>query len=198
VLAAWRTIRATTKSADREVKASQDQTAVAQKQIETTIDLERNRDALRERDRTDRAEVVAFRLSGWLTEVGSRIKTRLAIYDGLVWDRLPQPHQIVAQWKLNMAPGIESVMSDLHYLKRGAGDVAKLDFHVRDFDAYLDGLNTESLRRANLGTPIPHNATDLDRIYKNVGDRLKDMRQLHANAERHLNPILAAAIERER
>jgi hypothetical protein len=44
VLAAWRTIRATTKSADREVKASQEQTAVAQKQIETTIDLARRRD----------------------------------------------------------------------------------------------------------------------------------------------------------
>jgi hypothetical protein len=44
VLAAWRTIRATTKSADREVKASQDQTAVAQKQIETTIQLAQKRD----------------------------------------------------------------------------------------------------------------------------------------------------------
>jgi hypothetical protein len=44
VLAAWRTIRATTKSADREVAASQAQTAVAQKQIETTVRLERERD----------------------------------------------------------------------------------------------------------------------------------------------------------
>ena len=44
MLAAWRTIRATVKSADREVAASQAQTAVAQKQIETTIRLERERD----------------------------------------------------------------------------------------------------------------------------------------------------------
>jgi hypothetical protein len=36
VLAAWRTIRATTQSADREVKASKEQTAVAQKQIEAS------------------------------------------------------------------------------------------------------------------------------------------------------------------
>jgi hypothetical protein len=36
VLAAWRTIRATVESADREVKASQAQTAVAQKQIEAS------------------------------------------------------------------------------------------------------------------------------------------------------------------
>jgi hypothetical protein len=41
--AAWRTIRATTESADREVKASQEQTAVAQKQIETTVRLEQDR-----------------------------------------------------------------------------------------------------------------------------------------------------------
>jgi hypothetical protein len=158
----------------------------------------RRSDTLRERDRAERAEVVAFRLSGWLREVGSQIQKKSEVYKQLVWDGLPQPNQIVAQWKLNIASGIESVMSDLHYLERGAGDVVKLDFHVKDFDTHLDGLNTESLRRASLGTPIPYNATDLDRIYKSVGDRLKDMRQLHANAERHLNPILAAAIKRER
>jgi len=43
VLAAWRTIRATVRSADREIEASQAQTAVAQKQIETTVRLERER-----------------------------------------------------------------------------------------------------------------------------------------------------------
>jgi hypothetical protein len=45
VMAAWRTIRATVKSADREVAASQAQTAVAGKQIETTIRLEQDRAA---------------------------------------------------------------------------------------------------------------------------------------------------------
>jgi hypothetical protein len=45
VLAAWRTIRATVESANREIKASQDQTAVAQKQIETTVRLAEKRDA---------------------------------------------------------------------------------------------------------------------------------------------------------
>ena len=130
VLAAWRTIRATTELANREVKASQDQTAVAQKQIETTLQLERQCDALRERDRTDRAEVVVFRLSGWLSEVGSAIKAKSEQYETFrTHNATPasQPHQIVTQWKLNMAAGIESVMSDLHYLERGAGDVAKLD-----------------------------------------------------------------------
>jgi hypothetical protein len=47
--AAWRTIRATTESADREVEASKAQTAVAQQQIETTVrleDLRKAREAL--------------------------------------------------------------------------------------------------------------------------------------------------------
>jgi hypothetical protein len=45
VLAAAGTIWATIKAANREIEASQAQTAVAQKQIETTIDLARKRDA---------------------------------------------------------------------------------------------------------------------------------------------------------
>jgi hypothetical protein len=43
LLAAWLTIRATKSSADREIAASQAQTAVVQKQIETTLRLERRR-----------------------------------------------------------------------------------------------------------------------------------------------------------
>jgi hypothetical protein len=83
VLAAWRTIRATTQSADREVDASQKQAAVAQKQIETTVQLERQRDTLRERDRTERAEVVAFRLSGWLREAGPQIERKSQLFNSL-------------------------------------------------------------------------------------------------------------------
>ncbi len=43
VLAALGTIRATIKSANREIAASKEQTAVAQKQIETTVHLARTR-----------------------------------------------------------------------------------------------------------------------------------------------------------
>jgi hypothetical protein len=43
VLAAWRTIRATIESANREIAASQAQTAVSQKQIETAVRLEQDR-----------------------------------------------------------------------------------------------------------------------------------------------------------
>src|SRR5208337_4273249 len=40
LLVAWRTIRATIRSANREIAASRAQTAIAQKQIETTLRLE--------------------------------------------------------------------------------------------------------------------------------------------------------------
>jgi hypothetical protein len=69
---------------------------------------------------------------------------------------------------------------------------------VKYFDAYLDDLSAKTLRKLTLGTPTPYNATDLDRIYKDVDDQLKRMQRLHANAERHLNPIIQATIERER
>ena len=37
-------------------------------------------DERRERDRADRAEVVAYRLSGWLGEVGLRVRGRCQFY----------------------------------------------------------------------------------------------------------------------
>ena len=185
VLAAWRTIRATTQSADREVKASQAQTAVAQKQIETTLQLERQRDALRELDRTDRAEVIAFRLSGWLSEVGALIQTKSEEFDTLRKHNpvMPQFTQdIVNKLKLDAAVSIESAMSDLHYLKVGSGDVAQLDFFTRYFDAYLN--------RALRMTPgRGYSAGDLAVIYSHVGALQKEMQQL-LTADRHSNPIV--------
>jgi hypothetical protein len=73
VLAAWRTIRATVESANREVAASQAQTAVAQKQIETTVRLEQERVA---------SEVDALRKSLGV-ELRLQIATALVVYDGL-------------------------------------------------------------------------------------------------------------------
>jgi hypothetical protein len=73
VLAAWRTIRATTESADREVKASQDQTAVAQRQIETAVRLEQDR-AASEVDTLRKSLAIEFRL---------HVATALVAYNGL-------------------------------------------------------------------------------------------------------------------
>jgi hypothetical protein len=159
-------------------------------QNSTAIELRKQDRALIDRDRTDRAEVVAFRLSGWLSEVGSRVLLRLEAYNSVRHHNptMPPPHQIVAQWKLDVAVGIDSVMSDLHYLEKGAGDVAQLDFHVRYFEAYLDMA----------GSHIFHEASKQDEIYKSIGDQLTRMRALHAAAERHLAPIVDAAAAKER
>jgi hypothetical protein len=73
VLAAWRTIRATVESANREVKASQEQTAVAQKQIETAVRLERERVA---------SEVDTLRKS-LAVELRLHVATALVAYDVL-------------------------------------------------------------------------------------------------------------------
>jgi hypothetical protein len=127
-----------------------------------------------------------------------RVLLRLEAYDDVRRHNptMPQPHQIVAQWKLDVAVGIESVMSDLHYLENGAGDVAQLDFHVRYFDAYLDTVQAKSLNKANLNAP--YRADEMGEIYKNIGDQLTRMRELHADAERHLAPIVSAATAKER
>jgi hypothetical protein len=146
----------------------------------------RRSDTLRERDRADRAEVVAFRLSGWLSEVGLRVLLKLEDYDEVrrTHPTMPSLEQMAARWKLDVA--IQPVLSDLHYLEKGAGDVAQLEFHVRCFDAYLDRV----ARRIFTG--------EEDKIYKNIGDQLARMQALHAAAERHLAPIIDAAIKRER
>ena len=73
MLAAWRTIRATVESANREVAASQAQTAVAQKQIETTVRLEQERVA---------SEVDALRKS-LAVELRLHVATALVAYDFL-------------------------------------------------------------------------------------------------------------------
>ena len=56
--------------------------------------------ALSERDRRDRANVVAFRLSGWLSEVGSRIQAAWDHYELIrkhnPMDKAPHPFQHVA------------------------------------------------------------------------------------------------------
>ena len=79
-------------------------------------------------------------------------------------------------------------MSDLHYLRLGAGDIAQLDFHLRFFDAYLDMANARGL------LPVG----ELAIFYSSVESQLANMRALHGSAERHLAPIIDAAVAKER
>jgi len=139
----------------------------------------------RERDRNDRAEVVAYRLSVWLSEVGVRVRGSAELY-GLL--KVLPFQKSAAQLKLNMEVGIENVMSDLHYLKAGAGDVAQLNYYVQYFDALLDTAKSrESL-----------SSDEWLSLHNTIKAVLKAMLELHANAQRHLVPIIKAAVEKER
>jgi hypothetical protein len=152
----------------------------------------------KERDRDARGEIVAFRLSGWLSEVGSRIKVKSDEYAALSWDgSLPQPHQIIQRWKLEISNGIEDVMPDLHYLRAGSGDIAQLAFLTRYFDTLLDQAHIKSLAKAKAGSLIPYDDRECEDIYKNVGRQLELMRRLHFDADRRLAPVIDRAVARE-
>jgi hypothetical protein len=140
-------------------------------------------DERRERDRADRAEVVAYRLSGWLGEVGSRVRERCQFYQNLknARDHSDEDHplQLRAPLKLDARKlgedcGIEGVMSEVHYLRSGSGDIAKLDFQARSFDAYLDSKTDEAELLVD----------------DSIEDRLRTLRELHASAERDLNTAM--------
>jgi hypothetical protein len=148
----------------------------------------RNAEKLREQDRADRAVVIAFKLSGWLGEMEALIQTTLEFHENIQKDK-PQPNRITAKLKLEPSVGIESVMSELHYLKAGSGDVAQLDFFARFFDSYLDKTYAQS----------PFTTTEeLDTYHTSVERQLKNMLQLCANAQRHLAPIVEAGLKKER
>jgi hypothetical protein len=137
----------------------------------------------RMRDRADRAEVVAYRLSGWVGEVGSRVGERCQFYQKFknTRDHSDENHplQIRAPLKLGVRKldedcGIESVMSDLHYLKSGSRDIAQLDFRARLFDDYLDSKTDEAELLVD----------------DSIEGRLRTLRELHASAERHLKTAM--------
>jgi hypothetical protein len=62
----------------------------------------------------------------------------------------------------------------VHYLRSGSGDIAKLDFQARSFDAYLDSKTDEAKLLVD----------------DSIEDRLRTLRELHASAERDLNTAM--------
>ncbi len=181
VLAALGTIGVTIRSADREIEAAQKS--------------ERKADEQRERDRANRAEVVALRLSGWLAEVKARVQATSELFDHLRKHNqptMPPPNRdLTEQLKLYVVADIKSVLSDLHYLYAGSGDVAQLDFHTRYFDAFLDQKAVQYARKE-------FRKGEMAIFYDNIEGQLRLMRELAENALRHLNPIIDAAIKLER
>jgi len=82
--------------------------------------------------------VVAVRLSVWLAEVDLLITVKLEQYKGMVSGSIPKEFWSPLPLKLNVSGGIEAVMSELHYLRKGASDVAQLEYFAREFDTYID------------------------------------------------------------
>ena len=153
--------------------------------------LERSR---AERDRADRAKIVGYRVSGWLAEVGTRVKLKQDRYDLIRKHnpQMPHPGYVGRQLKFNMVVVIDDVMSDLHYLKKGAGDIAQLDYFIKSHDALLDQAILISDQSIS-SLPLVE-----DDIYTGVENHLRIIKQLFEAAQRLLTPILAAANEEER
>jgi hypothetical protein len=135
VLAAWRTIRATVDSANREVTASQEQTAVAQRQIETTVRLEQERVA---------SEVDALRKSIAI-ELRLHVATALVAYD--VLHRLGlMPHPTMTA---TMAACKSRMAAPIIY-PASAGKIGLLGAEATDVMIVYDLLETARDRSARL------------------------------------------------
>jgi hypothetical protein len=132
--------------------------------------------------------VVAVRLSVWLAEVASLITTKLEKCEeltlgGKVWNPALREVDLSNLLKLNVSRRIEAIMSDLHYLRNGSADVAQLDSFIEEYDAYID----KALYRSQAEIFY----TELDR-------RLMNLKQVCANAWRHLDPLIQDAVTQER
>jgi hypothetical protein len=150
----------------------------------------------RERERDDRAQVVAARLSVWLGEIGGRIDLSLMQLESLRGtDRLLHPLERLGL-KLNVVGRIDDTMSDLHYLRAGSADIAQLAYFANFFDAFVDNQTAAIIARSagSLGA----SQSDLTEFYSAVENQLKNMKQLHTNTERHISPLIDVAIEQER
>jgi hypothetical protein len=153
----------------------------------------------REKDRADRAEVVAFRLSGWLGEVGARLKLVSDWYDNYRKHNrkmLQTLEDITDRLKFNLNGRIDNVMPDLHYLKAGTGDIVQLDYFLGFFDNYLHESNASSFAKMSHGQSLSE--AELAEFYDEVETYLKNLRQLYSNAERHLEPLIQGAVRKKR
>jgi hypothetical protein len=135
----------------------------------------------RERDRDDRAKVVVARLSVWLGEVGSLVDIRTEDLRKIMM--MLAEHDWYYPAKLELSRGIDGVMSDLHYLRRGSADVAQLDAQAIEFDKLIEKAGREKIK---------------PRIQPALLARLKAMKELHGNAVRLLAPVMQDAANEER
>jgi hypothetical protein len=136
----------------------------------------------RERDRDDRATVVAARLSIWLVEIGALIEIRLDQLDKEIAG-IRRRYSTLSKYKLSVSGEIASVMSDLHYLRKGSADVAQLDAFSKEYDMLIDKAVINETQ---------------DGVHGELAKRLENMKRLHANAIRLLGPLVSDAVDNER
>lgn len=163
----------------------------------TVVYQNRHSDKAQESDRKSRAEIVALRLSVWLGEIGGRIdNSLLRLQKSLNTERmLPNVVLIGPELKLNVVGRIDDVMSDLHYLRAGSGDIALLAYFANFFDAFINNQITATMQRLGDGKS---DYSELKEFYSSVANQLNNMKNLHTNATRHLSPLIDTAIQKER
>jgi hypothetical protein len=157
----------------------------------------RHADKIREAKRARAEEVVVFRVSGFLADLGHRIKPALkecevgranASLGGVLSD-------VITELRLNMPSRIDGVLADLHYLLAGSGDIAQLDHLVRGYEAWLDGTLTLNTKP---GGPSPRiDETSLRDTYARAEGQLNAMNGLLKNAVRYTGPIQDQAAKRD-
>ena len=157
----------------------------------------RHTDRVQGAERARRAEVVAFRLSGWLADTGVSLDIALRACDeGLKTASSGPPRSlssVVDGLRLRRARQIDGVLPDLHVLSAGSGDVAQLNHNIQGYEAWLDGVaptppgNSQSL-------VSEYGLRDLLRRAKH---QLTPMKKLYENAIRHIGPIIDEAARRD-
>ena len=149
----------------------------------TAIYQNRHADRVQEAERARRAEVVAYRLSVWLSEVGTSVERALGecrdSRANLSGSPAVADTYLTRGLRMNTATNIDDLLPDLHYLLAGSGDIAQLDQLIRSYKAWLvrDGVASKA------GTP-----SELIKVCDDAERQLRMISTLHANAERPHKP----------
>jgi hypothetical protein len=150
----------------------------------------RHSDRAQEAERARRAEVVAYRISVWLSEVIATIEHTLGKCRDSRANLQSGPPSVVTyltrELRLVTATNIDGVLPDLHYLLAGSGDIAQLDAFTRIYKAWLDRTD----EGPKMGTQ-----SELKEICDYAERQLGMMSTLHAKAERHIGPLVQKAID---
>lgn len=158
----------------------------------------RRTDQSEEAERERRAEVVAYRLSGWIVEIGGRIDLALQTCHAQLSKASQGPPRLVsdliAELRLGMELGIEGVLPELHYLSSGSGDIAQLDYFTRFFDGWLDRT---AITKPGQG-PQMMAGPSLREFYEYAERQLTMMKTLHTDAARHIAALVEQAIKKGR